>query len=315
MLQIGTPIPTPLTSLQVTAAEGPDGAVFLAAQSPGSASPSVVYVVDGNGPTAVAEHFPSGVAALAASADSLYVATYSTVTAFSRVSGNQSAQWTLPPVNAANSSDADLVAMTAAAGHVFVSISQGNMVSVYSINPSSAAAPVLAAQGLSAAVGMNGTIYYEAADHHLTSLSSSGTSIEGPTLADAPNGEGGGVQYVTSVAGGAVWVGDPAGQGEDTQWTTYDASSLQQIDQFSGNLSEMLADTSGGALMIASPGSLNPCTTASPGTVDWCLSRVSNSGQQTDSQTGFSAIDLVGPDPVLIATLPGASQVEVWRVT
>jgi len=289
--------------------------VFLAAQAPVSPSPSVVYVVDGTGPATVAEHFPSGVAALAADATNLYVATYEAVTAFSRTSGNQTAQWSLPPVNAANSSNADLVVMTAAAGSVYVTISEGATVAVYKINPQSTAAPTLTATGFSAAVGRSGTIYYAATDHSLTSLSASGTSTVGPVLADAPNGEGGGVQYVTTVAGGEVWVGEPAGQGEDTQWTTYDATTLKQVGQFSGNLSEMVTDTSGGAVIISSPNSQNPCTAAASGDMDWCMARVSRTGQQTGSQTAYSALALVGPDPVLIATLPGAVQVEVWRIS
>jgi hypothetical protein len=291
--------------------------VFIATQAAGGADPSVVYVVDGNGPTAIAEHFPSGIAALAADAGALYVANYSAVTAFSRTSGNQTRQWPLPPITPAANGVEDAVSMVAAAGRVFVSITQGISVSVYEINPSSTAAPMLAAEGSSAVVGGDGTIYYEAPDHDLTALSVSGARKTGPALVDAPNSEGGGIQSVQAVAGGAVWVTEPAGQGEDTQWTTFDDDSLQQLAQFSGNVSEFVVDTPNGALMAASPGSQNPCTADSPGDIEWCLSRVSVSGQQTDSQTGFQTLDLLGPDPVLIATVPtsGVTPIQLWRIT
>ena len=83
----------------MTAAESPDGAVFAAPQDPTSPSPSVAWVVDGNGPAAIAEHVPTGIAALAADSTNFYVATYSTVFAYDRASGNQDGQWTMPAVN------------------------------------------------------------------------------------------------------------------------------------------------------------------------------------------------------------------------
>ena len=93
----------------MTAAESPDGAVFAAPQDPTSPSPAIAWVVDGNGPAAIAEHVATGIAALAADSTNFYVATYSDVYAYDRASGNQDGQWTMPTVNAANSSDDDLV--------------------------------------------------------------------------------------------------------------------------------------------------------------------------------------------------------------
>jgi hypothetical protein len=315
-LAIGSPIPTPLTTFQVLAAEAPDGTVFVAAQAPVSPAPSVIYVVDGNGPAAVAEHFGSGAAALAADANNLYVATYSTVTAFSRTSGNQVGQWALPAFNSANASDDDLVSMTAAAGQVDVLITQGNDVSVLRINPGSSSTPAVVAQGIGGAVvGSDGTIYVEATSQQLTSISRTGVVATGPALSNSPNGEGGGVQEIDFVAGGEVWVGEPAGQGEDTQWTTFDAHTLAQGGHFSGTLSDLFVNTSAGALIAAPPSSQNPCTNQSPGFVDWCVSRVSAQGVQSASQSGNSLLAMVGPEPVIIGTLAGASQVQVWRVS
>ena len=93
----GTPIALPFTAAAVTAAESPDGAVFVSPQDPTSPAPTVTWVIDGNGPAAIAEHVPAGVAALAADATNFYAATYTNVYSYDRASGNQNGQWNMPP--------------------------------------------------------------------------------------------------------------------------------------------------------------------------------------------------------------------------
>ena len=227
-LQAGTAIALPFSADRVTAAESPDGAVFAAPQDPTSPSPAMAWVVDGNGPAAIAEHVPTGIAALAADSTNFYVATYYTVFAYDRGSGNQDGQWTMPTVQTANSSDNDLVALAAAGGDVLVSVTQGDTVSVYRIDPTSSAAPHLLLRGLGDAIGSDGSVYYESADHHLDVRRPDGATVTGPALAATPNGLGGGVQYLDVVAGGAVWVSEPAGQGLDATYTTYDVATLQR---------------------------------------------------------------------------------------
>jgi len=56
----------------------------------------VVWVIDGDGPAAIAEHVNSGVSALAADSTNLYVANYNNVIAFDRSTGNQIGEWNLP---------------------------------------------------------------------------------------------------------------------------------------------------------------------------------------------------------------------------
>ena len=142
-MQAGSPIALPFSADRVTAAESPDGAVFAAPQDPTSPSPSIAWVIDGNGPAQIAEHVPTGIAALAADGTNFYVATYSTLFAYNRPSGNQDGQWTMPSVPTSNSSNDDLVALAAANGSVFVSVTRGNTVSVYTVNPGTSAAPHL----------------------------------------------------------------------------------------------------------------------------------------------------------------------------
>ncbi len=222
-LQAGAPVELPFSAGAVTATESSDGAVFAAPRDPTNPAPTVAWVIDPTGPALIAEHVPSGVAALAADSNNFYVATYSNVLSYDRLTGNQDSQWNLPPVQASNSSDDDLVSMTAAAGDVFVSITQGDTVRVYRINPGSTAGPRLLVTGLGDAVGSDGSIYYESTGHRLSVRRPSGATTAGPALADAPTQLGGGVQYLDAVAGGTVWVDEPAGQGLDATYTTYDS--------------------------------------------------------------------------------------------
>ena len=207
---------------------------------------------------------PTGIAALAADGTNFYVATYSTVFAYSRASGNQDGQWTMPAVPTANSSNNDLVSLAAAAGSVFVSVTRGNTVSVYKLNPGAAAAPQLLVRGLGDAIGSDGSVYYERTDHRLAALRPNGTTALGPMLADKPNGLGGGVQYIDVVAGGAVWVSEPAGQGLDASYTTYDVATLRTLGSYNGSVTSTVVDSAAGALELAQAGSNPACPAGLP---------------------------------------------------
>jgi hypothetical protein len=313
-LQAGSPIATPLSATQVVAAEGPNGAVFVASQDPTNPTPAIVWVIDGQGPAAVAEHTQIGVAALAADPANLYVATYNDVTAYDRNTGNQSGHWNLPAITTSAASNEDLVALAASGGRVYVSITQGNTVTVYRINPTSSAKPAAEVQGLGDAIGPNGTIYYERNDHHLVALAQSGATTTGPALADTPNGLGGGVQYLDTFAGNAVWVDEPAGQGLDEQWTTYDATTLAQVGTFHGTEGESFVDTAAGVLVLASPDVSSGCVQGTSQAGTWCVSRVSLTGAMSDPLPFPNAIDLVGPQPVVIGQNSSNTAVEIIRL-
>ena len=167
-LAISASVAVPIAAnVQITAAEAPDGSVFVAPESHDSPTPTVVWVVDGNTPAAIAEHVAGGVSALAADSANLYVVSDSSVLGYSRSTGNQMGQWSLPPISTANSSNADLVSMEADGGQVLVMIAQGNLENVYRFDSTSTAAPRLIAQGTSAAFGPNGSLYYERSDNRL----------------------------------------------------------------------------------------------------------------------------------------------------
>ncbi len=312
-LQAGSPIALPFAADRVTAAESPDGAVFAAPQDPTNPAPAIAWVIDGNGPAAIAEHVATGIAAMAADSTNFYAATYSNVYAYNRASGDQDGQWNMPTVNASNSSDADLVALATGGGNVFVSVTRGNTVSVYRFNPNTSASPRLVVRGLGDAIGADGSIYYERADHRLAARRPNGSTIVGPTLAHSPNGLGGGVQYVNVVAAGAVWVSEPAGQGLDAAYTTYDTTTLARVGTYSGSVTSSVVDTAAGPLVLQPAGSSSACP-SSPSPVS-CVLRIDQHGSTSDPVNVGAAVTLVGPGPAVIVSDTSTGQFDLVRLS
>jgi hypothetical protein len=315
-LQISATVTVPLpANVQITAAEAPNGAVFVSQQSHDSPTPTVVWVVDPTGPAAIAEHVPGGVSALAADATNFYVVSNSSVIGYTRSTGNQMGEWSLPAIDTANTSDADLVSMSASNGAVLVMVARGNFQDVYRIVPTSTAAPTQIAQGTSAAFGPNGSVYYERSDNHLVELSATGVTTVGPLLDNAPNGSGGGVANVDAVAGGIVWVSEPAGQGLDTQLVPYDASTLQQTGKYSGSVTEQIVDTAAGPLVLVGPDGPGGCPQGDSAISTSCIFRISPTATLSDPTTVGSADQLVGPAPAVVAADPNSTDLVVERLS
>jgi hypothetical protein len=272
-------------------------------------------VIDGNGPAQIAEHVATGIAALGADGTNFYVATYSTLFAYNRQSGNQDGQWTMPAVHASNSSNNDLVALAAANGSVFVSVTRGNVVSVYTVNPGTSAAPHLLLKGLGDAIGSDGSVYYERADHHLAARRPNGSTAVGPMLDDKPNGLGGGVQYLDVVAGGAVWVSEPAGQGLDATYTTYDAATLNELGSYNGSVTSTVVDSSAGALVLEAAGNDPACPEASPSTPTSCVFNIVPQGTVSNPVGVGSAVTLLGPSPAVVVSDTSTAQFDLIRLS
>jgi hypothetical protein len=315
-LQVSATVSVPLPgNVQITAAEAPNGAVFVSQQSSDSTVPTVVWVVDPSGPAAIAEHVNGGVSALAADATNFYVVSNSSVIGYTRSTGNQMGQWNLPTISTANTSDADLVSMDAANGVVLVMVARGNVEDIYRVDPTSTAAPKLLAEGTSAAFGPDGSVYYERSDNHLVELSGAGVTTVGPVLADAPNGEGGGVANVDAVAGGIVWVSEPAGQGLDAQLTPYNASTLQLMGNYPGSVTEQIVDTSAGPLALVGPDGPGGCPQGNQATSTSCVFRISPAASLSDPTTVGSAAALVGPAPAVVASDSSGTDLVVERLS
>ena len=121
---------------------------------------------------------------------------------------------------------------------------------------------------------------YERTDHHLVALSAPGATTVGPALAGAPNGLGGGVQYVNAVAGGYVWVSEPAGQGLDASFSTFDLKTLHPSGTFAGTANEQIVGTTGGVLALDAPYNTSVCPDANPSSE--CIVRLSPTGALSD---------------------------------
>ena len=315
-LQISASVAVPISAnTQITAAEAPNGAVFVSAESHANPTPTVVWVVDPVGPAEIAEHVNGGVSALAADGTNFYVVSNSTVIGYTRSTGNQMGQWNLPPINTANTSNADLVSMVAAAGEVLVLIAQGNLENVYRLHPGSAAAPQMIAQGTSAVIGPDGTVYYERSDNHLVALNPAGVTTVGPALANSPNGSGGGIAGVDAVAGGIVWVSIPAGQGLDAQLLPYSATTLAPMGNYTGSVTEQIVDTLAGALVLAGPDGPGACPQGVSGNSTSCVFRISAAAALSDPTPVGTADQLVGPFPAIVTASTTTTDLAVDRLS
>jgi hypothetical protein len=188
-------------------------------------------------------------------------------------------------------------------------------VDVYRLDPTSSARPRLVAHTRGAAVGPDGAVYYERADHVLAVRRVDGATRSGPTLAHSPNGLGGGVQYLDTVAGGALWVSEPAGQGLDAQFTTYDTSTLQPIATYRGSVTSDVADTTAGPLVLEPAGSTAACPPASPPQPLSCVFRISTSGSLGASVGVGAAVDLLGPAPAVVSSDTASGQFALTRLS
>jgi hypothetical protein len=298
----------------VTATEAPNGAVFVARQSTTTPLATVVWVVDGASPPSVAEHVASGASALAADAANLYVANYRDVTAFSRQSGAKVRTWTLPKFDTANTSDADLVSLSAYKGTVLVMLPRGNIEGIYRINAASSTAPKLIAQGSSMVFGPRGSLFFERSDHRLVARSANGSMVVGPKLRDKPTSLGGGVQFVDAVAGGLVWVSEPAGQGLDTSFAMYAASTLKLVaSSHQGLVNEDIVNTTSGALVLGLGDSPVKCPQTST-LSNVCVYRISSRAVLSDATPVGSAFALLGPEPAVITTNGTSSDLSLDRL-
>jgi hypothetical protein len=315
-LSISATVAVPIAANgQITATEAPDGAVFVSPEGNDPSTTTVVWVVDPTGPAEVAEHVSGGVSALAADATNLYVVADDSVIGYTRSTGNQMGQWKLPVINTANTSDAHLVTMAAAGGAVLVMITQGNEQNIYRFVPTSTKAPRLIASGTSAAIGPDGSVYYERSDNRLVKLSPTGVTTVGPALANAPNGEGGGIAGVSAVAGGLVWVSIPAGQGLDAQLSLYNALTLQAMGSYPGSVTEQIVDTSAGGLVLIGPNGPGGCPQGPTAAAISCVFRISQTAELSDQTPVGTADVLLGPQPAVVTASTTSADLLVERLS
>jgi hypothetical protein len=139
--------------------------------------------------------------------------------------------------------------------------------------------------------------------------------VVGPVLADKPNGLGGGVQYLDVIAGGAVWVSEPAGQGLDATYTTYDAATLHALGSYSGSVTSSVVDSAAGSLVLQAAGTNAACPQGSPTTPSSCVFRIDPQGTVSDPVGVGAAVTLLGPGPAVIVSDTTTGQFDLIRLS
>jgi hypothetical protein len=171
------------------------------------------------------------------------------------------------------------------------------------------------AHGTSAAFGPDGSVYYERSDNHIVKLTPAGVTSVGPALANAPNGEGGGIAGVVAVAGGLIWVSEPAGQGLDAQLSPYNADTLHAIGNYPGSVTEQIVDTSAGALVLIGPNGIGNCPQGPTVASISCVFRLSQTAQVSDTTPVGTAYQLLGPQPAVVTASTTTADLVVDRLT
>ena len=122
------------------------------------------------------------------------------------------------------------------------------------------------------------------------------------------------MQDVDTVAGGYVWVSEPAGQGLDASYTTFAATSLAQAGTFSGSVTDSVADTAAGSFVLEQGAN---GTTACPqgATPTSCIFRIDQTGATTDPVPVGAAVMLLGPGPAVVASDTPTDQFELIRLS
>ncbi len=158
----------------------------------------------------------------------------------------------------------------------------------------------MVAVGTSVAFGPDGSVYFSRGDHHLAFMTASGATIVGPKLTYHPNGLGGGVQFIDAVAGGVIWVVEPAGQGLDATFSSFDARTLKPIAHWFQPVDGQIVGSDTGTLVLGGDG-YSHCPQPSQVATE-CVYRLSSAGALSGSSPVGSASLLLGPEPAVVTT-------------
>jgi len=272
-------------------AEGPDGAVFYS-------SGQVIYVVDGDGPAAIALHPGATVLGLAAGPTDLYVATTTALVSYSRATGNQVGSWPLTaspgtPTSAGVALGDDGTAWvwtdwaTDESGYEYATL--------YVIPPGASQASVVSQQVDAGSLVANGSDAYFAQPDQSTAGS---TIVEWvPSAANPP-----GVEVVGASAPSeslaAFYQGQAVLEGTndlDSYNPAQGVSGPAQASSVHAPFVAAMAGTGAGLLLLTCPSS-SSCTT---------LIRIDQSTGATES-----TLDVPGAEPLLLGPYPAVVVVE-----
>jgi hypothetical protein len=282
----------------VVAAEGPDGAVFVAGAV---ASPQIVWVVDGTSPAGVAEHVTGPVTALAADANNLYVGVGKSVSAFSRTTGALVRTWNEAALFGT-------VTQLAVAGNrvwgLYTASGDGPPAApaaLVEIDPSSnnPARTVTGITGaFSIAAGTAGIYYVNNNSTQVVEQSNDGRTLSAPTkqAVDLQLSGPSAIQAV-AVVGGHLVLQHDAGQGLDAVLNTYDAGTLSGPSMpIPFSAAEQLLSTPSGLFVVGNP-ETGACTSGQ----QTCVRRFS----LASDASGYVGTSVALPDDTEASTLVG----------
>jgi hypothetical protein len=298
----------------LVAAQGPDGAVFVAGHP---ASPQIVWVVDGVRPAAIAEHVTGPVTALAADTANLYVGVGRTVSAYSRVTGNVVRSW------AANGMPGAVAQLVITGNRLWALYAASNAFSAGAPNGLAEIDPASStlvrtvsdpAGVLSIAAGLSGVYYVTKQSSQLVEQTNDGRSISAPTRqqVDLELSGPSAIQAVAVVDGRVVLQHD-AGQGLDAVLNTYDATTLAGPSAAVGfSAAEQLTSTPSGVFVVGNSDT-NVCATSA----QTCVRRFALAGGDVGAPLALPAQTLAsaltGPYPAVVVAV--ASDVHVLRIS
>jgi hypothetical protein len=298
----------------VVAAQGPDGAVFVAGAI---AAPQIVWVVDGTSPAGVAEHVAGPVTALAADTNNLYVGVGKSISAYSRTTGALVHTWNQTALFGT-------VNQLAVAGNrvwgLYTAPDDGPPAApaaLVEIDPS-LSMPVRTITGItgafSIAAGDAGVYYVTNNSSQVVEQTNNGHTSSAPTkqTVDLQLSGPSAIQAIAVVSGRLLLQHD-AGQGLDAVLNTYDASSLAGPSApIPFSAAEQLLSTPSGLFVVG-----NPDTGACSSGQQTCVRRFSlasgNVGTSVALPDDTEASTLTGPYPTVV--VGEGSDLHVLRIS
>jgi hypothetical protein len=304
----------------LVAAQGPDGAVFVAGVAPATTQPQVIWVVDGVQPAAVAEHVTGPVTALAADTANLYAGIGQSVYAYSRTTGALVHRWS------AGALPGSVTQLAIAGDRLWGLLTEsddgptGAPGGLVEIDPTSTST-VRTISGItgvfSFAPGSAGVYYVTKQSSQLVEQTNNGDTVTVPTH-QSVNLQLSGPSAIQAVAVVGSWVvlQHDAGQGLDAVLNTYDAGSLAGPSlSIPFSAAEQLVSTPSGLFVIG-----NPDTGVCAGGQQTCVRRFSLSGGSGGKvgdpiplPNDTLATTLIGPYPTVV--LGAGSDLHVLRIS
>jgi len=297
----------------LTAAQGPDGAVFVAGVV---ASPQVIWVVDGSRPAGIAEHVQGPVTALAADAANLYVGVGQSITAYSRASGAVVRTWhtALPGT---------LTQLVVAGPRIWGLSTEsddnptGAPNGLVEIDPGSSS-PVRSVLGFagafSIAAGPSSVYYVTKQSSELVEQTNAGDTITAATNQQVNlQLSGPSALQAVAVVGGNVIVQHDAGQGLDAQLNVYDANTLVgPTAQTNFSADEPLAATASG-LFVVGNSDTSVCAAAQTACVRRFSLPAGNVGDPLALPDDTIASTVTGPYPTVVLAV--GSDLHIVRIS